>query len=43
MVLGPDGIARHELYITDMLHFNAEGYKLLAEHVRPFMPTPPPR
>ena len=42
MVLGPDGIARHELYINDMLHFNSEGYKLLAEHVRPFMPTPAP-
>jgi lysophospholipase L1-like esterase len=42
MVLGPGGSPRPELYINDMLHFNAEGYKLLAEHVRPFMPTPAP-
>jgi lysophospholipase L1-like esterase len=42
MVLGPDGNARHELFINDMLHFNAEGYVLLAKNVRPFMPTPTP-
>jgi lysophospholipase L1-like esterase len=38
--LGPDGQARHELFVADKLHFSAEGYKLLAERVRPYMPTP---
>ena len=35
--LTPDGHARPELFINDRLHFNAEGYKLLAERVRPFL------
>ena len=35
--LTPDGQARPDLFINDMLHFNAEGYKLLAERVRPFV------
>jgi lysophospholipase L1-like esterase len=35
--LTPDGRARPELFINDRLHFNAEGYKLLAERVRPFL------
>jgi lysophospholipase L1-like esterase len=34
MVLAPDGQPRPELFIKDLLHFNAEGYKLLAERVR---------
>lgn len=34
LVLGPDGRPRPELFIADQLHFNAEGYKLLAERVR---------
>jgi lysophospholipase L1-like esterase len=34
------GQARHQLFLDDKLHFNAEGYKLLAERVRPYMPTP---
>lgn len=34
IVLGPDGKPRPELFIADHLHFNAEGYKLLAERVR---------
>ncbi len=38
--LNPEGQARHELFVADKLHFNAEGYKLLAERVRPYMPTP---
>lgn len=38
MVLGPDGKPRPELFIEDKLHFNAEGYKLLREVVRPFLP-----
>ena len=38
MTLTPDGKAREELFIKDRLHFNAEGYKLLAERVRPVLP-----
>jgi lysophospholipase L1-like esterase len=41
--LSSEGQARHELFVADKLHFNAEGYKLLAERVRPYMPTPPPK
>jgi lysophospholipase L1-like esterase len=36
--LGPDGKPRPELFRPDRLHFNAEGYKLLAEKVRPYLP-----
>lgn len=38
MVLGADGKPRAELFIADKLHFNAEGYKLLASRVRTFLP-----
>jgi lysophospholipase L1-like esterase len=38
MVLGTDGKARPELFVEDKLHFNAEGYKLLVERVRPYLP-----
>jgi len=38
MVLGADGKPRPELFVADNLHFNAEGYKLLAERVRPYLP-----
>ncbi len=44
--LTADGRARPELFVADMLHFNADGYKLLAERVRPYLPMtkwPPPR
>jgi lysophospholipase L1-like esterase len=37
MTLGPDGQPRAELFVEDKLHFNAAGYKLLAERVRPFL------
>jgi lysophospholipase L1-like esterase len=37
MVLGPDGRPREELFVADKLHFNAEGYKLLTQRVRPFL------
>ena len=37
--LGSDGRARPELFRDDQLHFNGEGYKLLAERVRPFLPV----
>jgi lysophospholipase L1-like esterase len=33
--LGPDGLPRPELFVADQLHFNAKGYKLLADRVRP--------
>jgi hypothetical protein len=33
--LGPDGLPRPELFVADQLHFNADGYKLLADRVRP--------
>jgi lysophospholipase L1-like esterase len=38
MPLGADGQPRAELFVEDKLHFNAEGYKLLAEIVRPHLP-----
>jgi lysophospholipase L1-like esterase len=37
MVLGADGQPRAELFVADKLHFNAEGYKLLVERVRPYV------
>jgi len=37
MSLGADGKPRPELFVADRLHFNTEGYKLLAEQVRPFV------
>jgi lysophospholipase L1-like esterase len=40
IVLGPDGEPRPELFVADKLHINAEGYKLLVERVRPFLPKP---
>jgi lysophospholipase L1-like esterase len=32
-----DGNPRKDIYVADQLHFNEEGYKLLAERVRPFI------
>jgi lysophospholipase L1-like esterase len=37
MVLGSDGQPRKELFRLDGLHFNAAGYRLLAERVRPYV------
>jgi lysophospholipase L1-like esterase len=37
MVLGSDGQPRAELFVEDKLHFNAEGNRLLAERVRPYL------
>lgn len=37
--LTPDGRARPELFVADKLHFNADGYKLLADRVRPYLPV----
>jgi hypothetical protein len=42
IALGPDGKVRPELFVADKLHFNAEGYKLLAERVRSFLALNPP-
>jgi lysophospholipase L1-like esterase len=36
--LGTDGQPRAEIFLPDKLHFNAEGYKLLVERVRPHLP-----
>jgi len=38
ITLGADGRPRPDLFVADRLHLNAEGYKLLAEKVRPFLP-----
>jgi lysophospholipase L1-like esterase len=38
VVLDKDGKVRPELFESDKLHFNAEGNKLMAERVRPFLP-----
>jgi lysophospholipase L1-like esterase len=35
--LDADGRPRPELFVSDQLHFNAEGYKLLAARVRPWL------
>ena len=39
-LLGPDGAPREELFVADRLHLNADGYRILADAVRPFLPTP---
>jgi lysophospholipase L1-like esterase len=36
----PDGPPRYEVFVADKLHFNAEGYKLLADRVRPYLMIP---
>jgi lysophospholipase L1-like esterase len=38
ITLDADGEIRRELFVADQLHFNEEGYKLLAEAVRPHVP-----
>lgn len=35
--VGPDGMPREELFVADKLHHNAEGYKVRAELVRPYL------
>ncbi len=37
--LSKSGRVRPELFRGDQLHFNGEGYKLLADRVRPFLPV----
>lgn len=41
MVLGSDGRPRPELFAPDRLHFSDEGYRLLADRVRPFLEEAP--
>ena len=38
-LLGTNGEPREELFETDRLHPNAEGYKILTEAIRPFLPA----
>ena len=38
--LDREGQARHELFVADQLHLNTQGYKRLAERVRPFLMMP---
>jgi lysophospholipase L1-like esterase len=33
----PDGQPRTEVFVSDNLHFNTVGYRLLADHVRPYL------
>ena len=40
-VLDANGQARGELFVADKLHFNTEGYKLLAAQVRPHLIATP--
>ena len=37
MVLGADGLPRGELFAADRLHFSPEGYRLLADRLRPHL------
>jgi lysophospholipase L1-like esterase len=37
-ILGPDGRPRADLLAADKLHFSAEGYRILADLVRPHLP-----
>ncbi|WP_010586527.1 serine hydrolase [Schlesneria paludicola] len=39
ITLGSQGQARKDLFVPDMLHLNPDGYRVLAEAVRPFLPT----
>ena len=38
--LDAEGKPRPELFVADRLHLNADGYKILADTVRPFLPKP---
>lgn len=39
-MLDDQGRARPEMLASDRLHFSPEGYKILADRVRPFLPPP---
>jgi lysophospholipase L1-like esterase len=36
----PDGRPREGVFVADKVHFNADGYKLLADRVRPYLAMP---
>ncbi|MGQ9650864.1 MAG: GDSL-type esterase/lipase family protein [Phycisphaerae bacterium] len=38
MVLTPDGRLREELFVADKIHYNEQGYRLLADRLRPLLP-----
>ena len=40
IALTSTGQGRPELFVADRLHFNPDGYKLLVERVRPYLPVP---
>jgi lysophospholipase L1-like esterase len=35
--LTSEGRARPEFFVADRLHFNADGYRLLVDEVRPYL------
>jgi hypothetical protein len=37
IAFGPDGKLRDELFVADKLHFNAAGYKLLTDRLKPYV------
>ena len=39
LVLNADGTPRAEVFVADRLHFTPEGYRLLAERLRPHLPA----
>jgi lysophospholipase L1-like esterase len=41
-LLGTNGEPREELFEKDRLHPNADGYKILADTIRPFLPKTTP-
>ncbi len=42
-MLGEDGLPRPHIFVADQLHMNAEGYKIWAEVIRPFLAAPDPK
>jgi lysophospholipase L1-like esterase len=41
-LLGTNGEPREELFEKDRLHPNADGYKIFADTIRPFLPKTTP-
>jgi lysophospholipase L1-like esterase len=39
-MLGPDGMPKPEIFSSDNLHMNEEGYKLWTEIIAPYLPSP---
>ena len=38
MLLGANGEPREDLFVSDRLHLNADGYRIVADAIRPFLP-----